>query len=232
MLVISIQGTAASPAGLARLAGVLSTFRISATWGVATVAAGDIVEAALRGAMGTDLALDCTTSSPPLPGRELVERLQSLRQSGIDVSTLLCGAEPAASALESLARQGVRMIAVSGAAEVAAPLTTLRFGLWRLATSWRLPCDGWLGGAWGAARGRRLLDLAIRRNAPFHVMIDAAAMEQSSSAMRNLERLLRHVDRRRQQGMLSVVTLSAISRQLARPRGSATAHSILRERAA
>ena len=44
-----------------------------------------------------------------------------------------------------------------------------------------------------------------------------------SQTVRALERLLRHADRRRQQGLLTVLTLSEIARQLVRPRAAATA---------
>jgi hypothetical protein len=229
---LSIQGAAASASGIVRLAGVLDAHRIAACWGVATAADADVVQAAVRKGSTHELALDCSAKSHADPRRTLAANLRNLRSSGFEIASVICLDRPATGDLESLSRLGVRIVVMAGESADSTLATTLRFGLWRLATSWRLPGDGWLGDAWGAARGKRMLDAAIRRNAPFHVMLDAAAMEASTSAVRGLERLLKHVDKRRQQGALSVVTLAGIAQRLTPRRTSATAHSILRERAA
>ncbi|MCE9556533.1 MAG: hypothetical protein K8T91_24550 [Planctomycetes bacterium] len=183
--------------------------------------------------MGHELAASCSAGDEKQGQAQVVTTLRRFRQAGIPVSTMLSTADLASADFEGLVRMGINLVAVGPAiSRTVEPIATLRFGLWRLATSWGIPSEGWLGGAWGAARGRRRLDQAIRRNEPFHVMIDAAAVLQSPQAARTLDRLLRHVDRRREQGMLNVGTLSEIAQQLARPRSSVTAESILRARAA
>jgi len=229
---ISIQGSAAQPSAIVRLADIVNSHRIAATWGVATATDADVVQSATRRAAAHEIALDCSANAEAGQQHPVVADLQNLRRSGLEIASLLCPVLPTTADLESLARLGIQMVVVTDKSQVSTPVTTLRFGLWQLATSWRLPCDGWLGDAWGAARGRRLLDLAIRRNAPFHLMIDAAAMEASSSSLKGLQRLLKHVEKRRQQGALSVVTLADIAEQLTPRRASATARSILHERAA
>lgn len=227
------DGTSARRAAIEPLVRAFEEYQVPATWAFDAPAAVDAFPRSHGDAMGHEVAACCGSRDGKQGQPQVVASLRSFSQAGIPISTMLSTADPAAADFESLVRMGINLVAVDSATSGAAqPIATLRFGLWRLATSWGIPSEGWLGGAWGAARGRHRLDRAIRRNEPFHVMIDGGAVLQSPQAARTLGRLLRHVDRRREQGMLNVLTLSEIAQQLARPRASATAESILRSRAA
>ena len=227
VLALSVR-IAESPNVATRLCRTFETYHVPATWGLSDPATAE----SLDNATGNEVAA-CFPEAAER-SHDLVGTLRRFRQVGAPVSTLLCTTEPDSADYDSLVRQGINLIAVGAASAAdAAPVMTLRYGLWRLATSLELPGrEGWLRGTWAAARSRRRVDLAIRRNEPLHVTIDGAAVLESAQATRVLERLLRHVDRRRQQGLLSVVTLAEIAQQLGRPRAAATAESILRVRAA
>jgi len=225
---VAQQRTAIEP-----LLRVFEQYQVPATWAFNVPAAVDAFPRSHGDAMGHELAACCATGAATKGQPVILATLRRFRQAGLPVSTLLSACEPAAEDFQRLVRLGINLVAVGsnirGAAE---PIATLRFGLWRLATSCAIPRQGWLSGAWGAVRERRRLDQAVRRNEPFHIMVDGPAVVRSPQAVRTLQRLLRHVDCRRQQCSLNVLTLSEIARQLARPRLATTAESILRVRAA
>jgi hypothetical protein len=214
-----------------RLAGAFENHRVPATWAFHAAAA-----AARFGREQSDVGHELAACCHKAPGRlqELLATLRQFRKAGLTVSTLVCDSAPAAADLETLVRHRINLVAVPATMpQDVTPIATLRFGLWQLGTSAVIPAgDGWLRGMWASAGVRRRVDVAIRRQQLLHVMVDAEAVAQNSHAARTLERLLRHADRRRQQGLLHVVTLGEIARQLVRPRAAATAESILRVQAA
>ena len=225
----AMDRTTARRSALEPLLRAFEQYQIPATWAFETPSTLDAFPRSHGEAMGHELAAVCAPCDGTERQTQMVATLRSFRQASISISTILSTNDPPTAHFESLVRMGINLVALGAAASGSAePIATLRFGLWRLATSWGIPSEGWLG----IARGRRRLDRAIRRNEPFHVMVHGEAVLQSPPAARMLDRFLQHVDRRREDGMLEVVTLSGIARQLARPRTSATAESILRARAA
>lgn len=208
---------------------LLERYHVPATWAFDDAAAA---KAFLRTAKaeGHEVAAHHNGEAGP----ELLAVLRRFRQTGLGTSTLLSHGEPAGVDFGRLVREGINLVALDGVLpNDCEPVATLRFGLWRLATSYEIPGrEGWLRSLWTAGSGRRQVDQAIRRQQLLHVCIDEVAAANHGRATRTLERLLRHVDRRRQQGLLEVATLNDIARQLERPPAAATAQSILRARAA
>ena len=114
-----------------------------------------------------------------------------------------------------------------GRAAVRAPLP-LRFGLWSFATHAVLPGRR----TWLASRVRpliRLVDAAAARHEVCHFSLPLLALTGGGrSGLTAIEKLLRHVARRREQGTLDVLTLSATAQRLTGTRQAIPARSILR----
>ena len=106
----------------------------------------------------------------------------------------------------------------------------VRFGLWDFPAAMNFPVkSGFFALAAASLRARQGIDRAIAEQGVFHLVIDGLEYcAGGSGVQRVLERVLQHVDRRRQQGVLQSVSIGEAATQLSRPRQSTPAHSILR----
>jgi len=140
-----------------------------------------------------------------------------------------------------LAKHGINLVArdeadardskTTASADRTTQVRTLRFGVWELATTVKLPRPSSRLGLVGGNVGR-LIDRAVSRGELSHVVIDGQAILDNPGELRSLERLLERLAFQQRQGGLRVQTLSSISAQLGPSQVRSSATSILRAPAA
>ena len=134
---------------------------------------------------------------------EIVGPIARARLAGLNISTISVPGTGATLPTELLVKHGVTAIRSTGhaRAEMSGP-APLRYGLWCIATDFRV-----VGGSriadWRTVFGlRRAIDRCIRNATPLHLAVDAAAIAVNSGSDRlgGLPAILRHVERRRSAG--------------------------------
>jgi len=167
---------------------------------------------------------------------ELVRRTTSARAEGIEVTTVALRDDALLVSSELLIKHGisaVRAATATGWRSAGQPATgpaALRYGLWQIRPTVRLPVGSSLSAWLLTIQLRRAIDRGIRRSTPLHLLIDAPAFsrEASRSSWGALRSVLRHVERRQKVGALSVLTIRETIARLAAPRAGRGAQSILR----
>ncbi|MCE9546934.1 MAG: hypothetical protein K8T25_15780 [Planctomycetia bacterium] len=221
-----------------RLCKLFDGYNVPVTWGLeCSPAAAELAES-LTHSQNHGIALRYDAKAAVAGSPEALPRLltlsRELRTHGQVVTSVLVRGELSHVDLSGLARRGINLVVNSGAAEApSGPLVrTLRFGVWRLGVSCHVPNQGgWLRNSLGGMNARRGIDRAIAGGTLFHLGVDAAGFAAGRDALGSLERILRHADRRRQEGSLRLLTLAEMADQLA-VAPSSSACSILRARAA
>jgi hypothetical protein len=224
-----------------RLLVLLAQLQMPATWAVAdpavSAARGRI--AAARG--GHELAILGDASwvgreaGRSRFARELARRTAGARDAGVPIATLAVKSLLPLDHCDLAIKEGITAVRhTSESPQSRAPgrlqARTLRFGLWAFPVSILLPgTSRWLPGGGGARAARLLIDDAVGAQGIVQLAIDAPRLAaRGSAAARVLARVLDHVQRRRRHGLLEIVTLGAIARQLAGEHRGAPSRSILR----
>jgi hypothetical protein len=168
---------------------------------------------------------------------EIVGRIARARRVGISITTLALADAAAELPAELLVKHGITAIRDSlsynradhSRGGMIGPVP-LRYGLWRLAVDFRLLGGSRIADWLTAIRIRRAIDRCIRGKMPLHLVIDAAAVAANSGPDRvgGLPGVLRHIERRRNAGLLRVMTIADVVAQLAAPSAPRSAGSILR----
>jgi len=228
--------------GAADLIRLLEKYQMPATWGVADPALSALTDRLLSARTPQEIAIlgDGTwvghEAGRSRFSRELVRRVTRARAAGLNVSTLLLRGTELDDHFDTAVKHG--LTAVRGADDPSeagwflratlAPPEQLRFGLWEVPVAAVLPAArGWFGLASGARAAKSGIDRAGSTPAVFHLKIDGLLLAVESAA-RQLEQVLRHLDRRRQSGLIAVATLADIAANLSGRRQAMPARSILR----
>jgi hypothetical protein len=168
--------------------------------------------------------------------RELARRATRGRAAGLEISTLLLRDAELDDHLDLVVKQGVSAIAgqppVRRQSWLARPQTAvmqLRFGLYRFATQAAVPDKSSWFSLGAGRRARRAIDAAIAHHDVCHLHFDSLAIAaEGRPAIRRIQRLLGHVQRRSEQGGLWLGTLAATVNRLSGGQQSTPARSILR----
>ena len=225
------------------LVGLLTRYQVPATWAVADPAISAATEVLLAANAGHEIAIlgDPTWVGHEAGrmrfGRELARRVLHGRAAGIPISTLALRGTELADHLDLIIKQDISVVrgdfhelTVGWFAKpvVQAP-AALRFGLWDVPASLRLPGDSrWKLGGGGRRRARSGIDRAIADCGVFHIQVDALSLaDRGPAAEHMLEHILRHAAVRQREGVLEIATLATAARRLTGERSSAPARSIL-----
>ena len=228
-----------------RLISLLTKYQIPATWAVADPAVSAATDRLVSAGAGHEIAVLGDQSwvgreaGRSRFSRELTRRVSRGRSAGLTISTLVLRNVVLDDHLDLVVKEGISAVRSDYAGSTGSGLLrrravaeprSLRFGLWDLPAATRLPGESrWLPSGGGARSARRGIDRAIATRAVYQLMIDGLLLAvRSPSALRLLERVLRHVDQRRQQGTLTVATLAGTAALLAGNRQGTPSHSILR----
>jgi len=228
-----------------RLLALLAKFQLKATWAVADPAVSAATDRLTSSAGEHEIAIlaDHTWAGRAAGrsrfAREIARRVTRARAVGLDVSTLVLRDGTLDDQLDLAVKHGIRALRASydtmrdsawfAARAVAQPWSP-RFGLWEMPPSLRLPgVSNWRPGGGGTRAAKRGIDQAAAARSVYHLMIDGLLLATAGkSAERVLEKVLRHADRRRQQGTLQVMTLASTAQCLTGDRHGTPARSILR----
>lgn len=238
----------ASSAGMDRLIDVITASGLPVTWGVGNSLFGELSERFRSMACEQELAILGDESwlgrskSRGAIVRVLNSAVESAEAAGFVPKSLLLNRVSLDADFDLLAKHNISLVACddnatrSQAESTASPehgssLRTLRFGVWELPATVRLPrASSRLGLIGGGVN--RLIDRALARGEVTHVAIDGHAMIDNPAELRALERLLERLARHQEQGKLSVQTLSGVASQLGTSPERTSATSILRSPAA
>ncbi|REK05499.1 MAG: hypothetical protein DWQ37_23575 [Planctomycetota bacterium] len=166
---------------------------------------------------------------------ELGRRVSRARGDGIELSTLALRTVLPIDHCDLVVKEG--LVAArhgSGKPISDAPRRlhpqTLRFGLWGFPISIALPGSSrLLPGGGGTRAARFVIDEAISERGLVHLAVDGPALAlRGNSAVRVLQRIVEHAQRRRRHGLLEVVTLGAMAEQLSQLHCGQPSRSILR----
>lgn len=201
-------------------------YQLPATWAVIDPAVSAATARVLAPQVGHEIAIlgDSTWAGCEAPrsrfGRELARRVNRARDAGLRVTTLALSSAQLEEHCDLAIKYGISAVrhARSAVAKSPNPMQprTLQFGLWSFPVSSCLPCDSrWFRGGGGAGKARAIIDQAILDSGLAQLVIDAPRLAaRGHSAARVLDRVLKHVDRRRDQGMLDVEPIGLVARRL------------------
>ncbi len=219
-----------------RLLQLCHDFDFPATWAMDELAGHDLVQRIVQNGAGHEVAIradDAWAGAGTGRGafsHGLSRRVQQAEAAGLEITSICAEGPVCREHLDLLIKYGVDFVALSaGDVPVQGNLRTLRYGLWEIGPSIRLPeaDTRWRPFGGPGRRTRATIDQAVSGQTLCMAIVRAAEMTESGHFL-NFEKLLRHAHRRNRQGVLSLRTLGAISEQF---RGHATprpASSILR----
>lgn len=167
--------------------------------------------------------------------RELGRRLTAAGGIGLRLSTLVIGTTDLGEKYDVAIRRGiaaVRHIAPQAASRSQSRMqpSMLRSGMWSFPVRCALPGKSrLLPGGGGGATVRRLVDRAIVERGLVPLAIDVRDLSaRGYAAQRVLDRVLRHAERRRRQGVLDIATIGTVAAGLRTRCESIPSRSILR----
>lgn len=223
------------------LAAFFDAFKLPVTLAVAEPAKMSRIEGLSSSRMKHEIAIlgDANWMGREVPpsrfARELARRIEGGRTAGHSVSTLVVKA-PALDHAGLAARHGitaVRHLRIDKYT-VGRGLRSraLQFGLWSFPVTMTLPGGSrlWPGGG-GGRSARALIDHTIAQAGLAQMVIEAPRLAERLSSLRVLERVLRHVNRRRDQGLLDVLSIGAMAARLSSQRQGQPSRSILQSAA-
>jgi hypothetical protein len=213
---------------------------IAATWALADPANSPLVRQIVRRNPASEIAV---LGDPAWVGYgvgrghfagELSRRILAARAEGLAVSTLAVRHASLIEHLDVAVKYGVTAVRndTCDAARRRDPSSPrpLRYGLWELPATVRLPDAGrlWSGGeTW---RTRRAIDAAVASGGVCHLVLDGPAWHDAARHNEHvLNAVLQYVAIRRKQGTLVIETLAAAAARMSQPKHRASpARSILR----
>lgn len=221
-----------------QLVTLMDGYGVPATWAIPDPAAHPLVPRLRAAGVRHEIALlgESSWIGPDVDrSRTLLEldrRLKEAQQAGLAVTSLVLRKTALTHDVELLARYGLTALrgAIARRKTRTQPPAEKRFGVWYTAPDAVLPAR-WLRlppiGPFGHAQ--RLIRRCAHDAGSAHVAVDTSELLQNvRSGLRQLQRILRAIDSRRQQGQLAVETLAEVARRNARAYRSSPARSILR----
>lgn len=217
---------------------ILARHRLPATWAVADPVHSAATESVLNsntehemGVLG-DSSWVGPGSSRSRFARELARRIEGARERGLSVSSLLLRDVLLSDHLDLLVKHRVSIVrqgtGTSGKQTCLASPQPLRFGLWQLPESLRLPrTTRWPFGVGQSVR--RVIGRAISSGQTVHLVIDAPRLVDSgNSGLHVLEHVLRYAQQQQQRGNLQIVPLGQLGEGMKPKRRSQSSRSVLR----
>lgn len=209
-----------------RLVDQLNQARLPATWGVfdpvhaaatsvilpAGIAAGVDHELAILG----DAGWIGSAAGRPRMAKELARRVMQARSKGIDVTTLLLRDADPGDHFDLFVKQGITAVCSIPQTSPKTPRIqqpkTLRYGLWEIGVSAKLP----LATSWFAGRKLiRSIEKTGREGGQFHLLIDAPAIcQQGTAAEKSVEGLIGALGRLRDRGLLVAESMAIAAARL------------------
>ena len=219
------------------LVAVLDAHRLPATWAVGDPAHSATTALVTLSSVPHEMALlgddhwVGPTAGRTRFARELARRVSQARAKGIEVVTMVPRVAAIAEHIDLVVKQDIRAVVDVPVAAVErtrpSHAQALHYGVWEFAASQRLPMESsWLFTRWKLYRSIRR---AARQTATFHVVIDAAAIEQQGPwAIATIARMARHIGLLRNRGLLRVETLGTAAARLSDLPAATPQRSILR----
>jgi hypothetical protein len=224
-----------------RLLDLLARYEMPATWAVADPAASAARGRIVAAGRGHEVAILGDSSWVGRAAgrgrfaRELERRTARSREAGLPIQTLVLRTVLPIDHCDLAIKEGIIAARHLSAAHMAScsrrlQPQTLRFGLWGFPVSVALPgTSRWWPGGGGARAARLAIDLAVGEPGLAQLVVDAPQLAaRGPSALRVLERVLQHAERRRRHGLLDVATLGATASRLVRENHGQPSRSILR----
>ena len=164
--------------------------------------------------------------------RELDRRVGSAQRAGIAVSTLALRGTEFDEHYDLLPKNSITALRAEATTQrhgrVAQP-HSLRFGVWQMPVSYRIPGRKcwWFGGEAGYVR--RLIGRVASQHELMHLSIDGAKLiDCDASGLGTIDLVLAAVARLRERGQLTTRTIQEVALRLSPPKEKAPLHSILR----
>jgi hypothetical protein len=163
--------------------------------------------------------------------RELDRRFGNAQRAGLPISSLVLRHADLNEHLDLLPKNGVTALRTEPAPQSrggSLQPPALRYGVWQLPVSFRVPGDvsWWRGG--DAGQARRLLHRAATAKDRLHFAIDGAQIDEDATALATLDRVFTVASSLRQREMLTVHTMQQAAQELSPPRETTGLQSILR----
>jgi hypothetical protein len=208
-----------------RMIDLFSANRIRATWATGNPANSAIAAAVIRSDVDHELAiLGSSGWVGPTVGRtqfakELARRVGQAGSAGINITSLVPRVASIHAHVDLVLKQGISAVAgLRQAGRPRMPRTiprALHYGLWELPVTSRLPLPkSWLSGGGGSLL--RQIRAAASEAATYHLVIDAAAIEQESARGEAVvAKVIRGVAELRNRGLVRVDTLTTAAARLA-----------------
>ena len=224
-----------------QLLDLFAAYAMPVTWAVADPAVSAARQRVAAPRMGHELAIlgdESWVGRAAGRGRfarELQRRAARARNEGLTIDTLVLKTVLPIDHCDLAIKEGIIAARHLSAAHLAnSPRRlqpqTLRFGLWGFPVSITLPgASRWLPGGGGTRAARFAIDEAISSNGLVQLVVDAPRLAaRGQAAVRVLQRVVAHAERRRRHGLLEVATLGATARKLACAHQGQPSRSILR----
>jgi hypothetical protein len=201
---------------------LLDEYQLPATWTMSDPAVSTIALKVLRAGPAHEIALlgDSSWVSRDIPRKgfahQLAHRVNRARAAGLTIATLALRSEWSENHSDLAIKHGIAAVRHSAPASRPAPPRTLPLGLWSFPVALHLPgASRWWPGGGGYRLARSIVDQAVASRGLAPLVVDVPRLAaRGASAERALRGLLRHIDRRRPQGAVSVETIAAVVERL------------------
>lgn len=225
-------------AGTRQLLHLLTTRGVAATWCATEPAKSPLASPMIEHNMSHELALrgEPTWAGAAAPRawftQNLIQRINDARESGLNITALSTQEALPDDRCDILLKLGIvamREDQAGGERNSGTAPFGVRYGLWNIPVTCRLPArGGWLPG-WDGAMAARVVRQAAERRSLVHLAIDGASvLGPRTAGWRSMERMAALAAQLQAAGMLQVMTLSSAATHLMPARAVPAARSILR----
>ena len=232
-LSIDLQENAASSLQgvLPQLLKTLRRVQIPATFSTPSPGCDGLIEQLRAESLRHELAIlgDSTWIGPDVGrtqfARELASRVETAKAHGTVVHTIAVTDAELTTNLDLLVKH--RISVVRSPMNTGFQAQSLRFGVWQAPVSFTFPSKGrwpFSGTEWAITRA---LSRAARSHGLVHLVVELETLKDHAQAA-SLERVLTTVQRRRNKGLIAVVTMQGLVARLAPQRQADSARSVLR----
>jgi len=216
--------------------GLLDEAAIHATWGIEFPAGDSWAQALARRHPSHEIALlgDATWVGPAATrarfAAELSRRIATARAAGIEISSLILTDTDLRRDLDIAVKHGVTAVGPAVTHASAGSPSPLRYGLWRIPATARLPESTRRFLSPASRTTIRHIDAAVSVRGLCHLVIDAGQLTAANE--RTIRQVFTHLARQRIAGQLALKSLAGFVVELTHSHpGRVAARSILREAA-
>ena len=237
-VIFSVDTAGQNPAHRLTLQQLFQRYQIPATWALADLQGEQTARLAADAAMGAEIALlgdrswISRESGRTRFARQLMRHLDTAAELDIRISTLALRDTRLDDHLDLLVKHKINVVrgpaAIGDDSQSQLRPLSLRYGIWRAPAAIMIPAvGGWL--PFRLAPARRAVRRAMSDASMAHFCIDVEQINQDAARqLSSIERTLKYVAQRRDQGLIQVLTLRQMASQLLPIRTAPMARSILR----